>query len=63
MTTTTIRTLDTLDRALAAATADRAAQIRAQRIAKADPFAHVTGVDDLGAPILDPSAPDLCENR
>lgn len=61
--TNLLRTLDTIDRALIAGEARRSAQIRAQRIAKTDPFQFVIGVDDLGAPVLDPHAPDLCENR
>lgn len=64
MTSQTIRTLDRLDRSLTVAQAERAAEIRATRIAKADPFAHVVQVDACGAPVLDPNAPDLgCENR
>lgn len=61
--TNLLRALDVIDRELLAQEADLLADQRARLLAKANPFAHVVAVDECGAPILDPSAPELaCEN-
>lgn len=38
-------------------------QILAETTVRTNPFAHVTGVDELGAPIVPATAPIVCENQ